>query len=514
MKVVNSNEMREIDRYTIDNIGIPGIVLMENAAMAVVSETIQLIRKCKKIVICCGIGNNGGDGFAIARILKCNNIDVSIVIIGDTSKIKGDAKINYDIARKLDINIFEYSSEEKQQNVENILENSDVIFDSIFGTGLCREITGKYLEIINIINKVNAYKIAVDIPSGLNANTGHVLGACILADKTISFCLPKVGLLLYPGLGYVGDLIIADIGIPNRSLERIESNISIMDDYNFRNFMPKRKAMSHKGTYGKILVIAGTEKMAGAAVMTTLASYRTGAGLVKTFIEESISSIITTCVPEAIIETYTRNGNNLLEEDKNKLLDNLKWADTIAIGPGLSNDDITREMLEIIINNYDKKIVIDADGINVLAKDLDILNKRKSEIVITPHIGEMSRLTKYSISDITNNTINIAREFSEKYGVTCVLKSSRTITASKKGIVNINIYGNSGMATAGSGDVLTGIIVSLIAQGMNPFDGAILGVYIHSKAGDKAKEEVGEYALIANDIINSIPYVMKLGYNE
>ncbi|GMQ56862.1 NAD(P)H-hydrate dehydratase [Vallitalea sediminicola] len=514
MKVVKSYEMKEIDRYTIEEIGIPGIVLMENAAMSVVSETIQILKGSRHVVICCGIGNNGGDGFAIGRILSCNNIKATIIIIGDSSKIKGDAKINYDIARKLDIDIYEYKTEKQRSEIKKLINDCDVIYDAIFGTGLCREITGQYLEVINMMNSTNAYKVAVDIPSGVNADNGQILGTSVCADKTVTFCLPKVGLLLYPGANYVGDLVVGDIGIPNISVDRINSGTSIMDDNLAKYFMPNRVKMSHKGTYGKVLIIAGTRNMIGAAVMTSLAAYRTGAGLVKSFIEESVSNVITTKVPEAVIDTYNRDNDKLSREDKGKLLEMLKWADTIAIGPGLGNDNITREMLEIVISNFGKTVVIDADGINALSKDVDILNKRNCEVIITPHLGEMSRLTNYDIDEITNNTIKVAQEFSKEYKITCILKSARTIISSPNGMININIYGNSGMATAGSGDVLTGIVVSLLGQGINVSDAAILGVYIHSKAGDRAKDDKGEYGLIANDLIGNIPYVMKSSLSE
>lgn len=514
MKIVTSNQMREIDRYTIEEIGIPGIVLMENAAMSVVSETIDIAKKTTKVVVCCGIGNNGGDGFAIARILKCNNINVSIVLIGEYTKITGDAKINYEIANKLNIEVFHYSNIEDNEKFNGIISKCDLIYDGIFGTGLRRDIEGIYFDAISLINKSHAYKIAVDTPSGIDADNGHIKKIAVYADKTITFCLPKVGLLLFPAAEYVGELVVADIGIPFDSLDRINTNISIMDDFSYRYYMPVRKQMSHKGSYGKILIIAGTRKMIGAAVMSTLAAYRSGAGLVKTFTEDNVSNVISSCVPEAIVETYSRDNDKLLHEDRNKLIDMIKWADTVAIGPGLSNDSITKELLDIVITNCERTVVIDADGINALGKDLDMLNKRKSDIIITPHIGEMARLTNYDISTISNNTLVVAKEFSKEYDVICVLKSARTIVATHNEEVMINIYGNAGMATAGSGDVLTGIIVSLLGQKLEPLNAAKLGVYIHSRAADIAKNKLGEYSLIANDIIENIPYVMKLNTSE
>ena len=514
VKVVSSTGMREIDRYTIEEVGIPGIVLMENASMSVVNETINEIKENQKVVICCGIGNNGGDGFAIGRILKGNNIDVTIVTIGDSRKIKGDAKINYDIAKKLNIPIYEYNSQEKNSDFRSLINNCDIIYDAIFGTGLSRNVTDIYFQAIEAINETNAYKVAVDIPSGVNADNGHIMGTAIDADKTITFCLPKLGLLLFPGTNYVGELVVKDIGIPDLSVRKVDAKTSIMDDDLASHLMPRRVKRSHKGSYGKILVIAGTKKMSGAAVLTSRAAYRAGGGLVKTFIEESISGIITTSIPEAIVETYNRDDDKLTNVDKNKLLEMLLWADTVAIGPGLDNDSISKEILEVVINNFDKNIVIDADGINALSKDISILENKKGNIVLTPHLGEMSRLTNIGIEEISNNTIKIAKDFSQEYKVTCVLKSARTVIALPNGMININIYGNSGMATAGSGDVLTGIIVSMLGQGLDISEAAILGTYIHSKSGDKAKESIGEHGLLANDIIDNIPYVIKSSLDE
>lgn len=508
MKVLKREEMQFVDHFTINQIGIPGIVLMENAAIGVVNE-IKKINSINSVCICCGLGNNGGDGFAIARLLDHLNIDVSIIVIGDIQKINGDARINFNICKKLKLDIINIKGEMSLDICKARLVKSDIVVDAIFGTGLQRPVTGLYYEIIKLMNKINNYKISVDIPSGIDANNGKVQGIAIKANKTVTFCLPKIGLLLYPGHSYIGELIIADIGIPKEAINVVGSKTNIIDEKLYFDYLPKRQSLSHKGTYGKVLVIAGSHKMAGAGILTTKATYRTGAGLVKTFTESAVGHLIINHVPESVIETYNRTNNMLLEEDQYKLINSIKWADVIAIGPGLGNDKITEELLRLVLSNSNKSIIIDADALNVLAQDLEILKTTKAEIVITPHIGEMSRLTKSEVNDILNNTIHYATNFSKTYNVTCVLKSARTITSLPSGETFINIHGNSGMATAGSGDVLTGIIASLMAQGVRPSIAAPLGVYCHSKAGDRAKEIKGEYGLMAHDIIENIPYVMK-----
>ncbi len=509
VKVAKGHEMRDIDRYTIEELKLPGIVLMENAAMAVVSETIGQVRECNRVVICCGVGNNGGDGFAIARILQCNHIQVTIAIIGDYQKIKGDAYTNFQVARNIGIPIVDCHVEEQLADLAQLLRHSDLIYDAIFGTGLSRDISGISKQAIDYINHTNAYTIAIDTPSGVHVDTGQILGCAVRADRTVTFCLPKVGLLLHPGTDYVGELVVADIGIPDRSIQKVNPSIMFMDDHMHKALLPTRKKQSHKGTYGKTLIIAGTSNMAGAAVMTTLAAYRAGTGLVKVFIDEKVSHTIPSCVPEAIVETYSHVGDILSEVDREKLIASLEWADAVALGPGLGNDRITRKMLECVLQHYHKTLVIDADGLGSLAPDATILDSASCEIIITPHLGEMARLTKCSIDEISRDVMGIAQAFSQKYQLTCVLKSARTVVVSPREDICINIYGNAGMATAGSGDVLTGIIVSLIAQGLEPYDGALLGVYLHSKAGDYAKKDLGEYGLMATDIIRHLPDVMK-----
>lgn len=509
MKVAKGHEMRAIDQYTICNLGLPGIVLMENAAMAVVSETINQVREIQHVVICCGVGNNGGDGFAIARILRCNQVDVKLILVGDEGKLSGDARINYQVAKNLGIPMISCETDEDIARTAYTLQEAGLIYDALFGTGLCRKVTGIYEKVIDHMNQSGAYVISIDIPSGIHSDTGQVLGVAVQANRTVTFCLPKIGLLLYPGTDYVGELVVGDIGIPDLAVEAINPSIMFMDDYMYKALLPARYKYSHKGTYGKTLIIAGTTHMAGAAVMTALAAYRGGTGLVKVFIEEEAALTIPNCIPEAIIGTYSRKGERLTPEDLGKLEEELAWADAVAIGPGLGNDAITRELLEGVLEHYEKTVVIDADGINALASDLTILDKAKCQVILTPHLGEMARLQQCSITHIADDLIGVAEAFSQKHGVVCVLKSARTIISMPQRETCVNIYGNSGMATAGSGDVLTGIIVSMLAQGMAPYESALLGVYLHSKAGDRAKHILGEYSLMATDLIRYLPEVMK-----
>jgi NAD(P)H-hydrate epimerase len=509
MIVVNSEEMRQIDNTTIEQVGIPGIVLMENAAKSVVNEMMKdKTIFNKKVLVVCGIGNNGGDGFAISRMLNHYSIDCDTIIIGNTDKLANDAKINYDIIKKLNANIIEINSSESFNEYENYFLNYDIIVDAIFGIGCNREIKNVYYDTINVINNSNKYIYSVDIPSGINSDNGKVMGVAIKANKTITFCLPKIGILIQPGATYCGELIITDIGIPKTVINSIkEFNIQAIENNIVRN-IPKRSSISHKGSYGRVLIIAGSKNMTGAAILSSLSSYKTGCGIVKVLTEEesNISSIISQ-VPECIVETYNKNSGDFNRELV-KINQSLEWADVLVIGPGMGNNKYTKQIVNHCLKIDDKKIIIDADGLNAICDDLKYLENSKSSIIITPHIGEMSRLTRCDSKLILQDSIGISEEFSKKYNVITILKSSKTIITLPEGKIFINTIGNNGMATAGSGDVLTGIIGSLLAQSNDSMLSAVLGVYIHSRAGDIASNAKGTYSLLARDIIDHIHNVM------
>lgn len=504
MITVNGKEMKKIDQLAIHEIGIPSIVLMENAAQAFVDELYKEPNlDGHSFVIFCGLGNNGGDGFAIARKLKQKSQDVYVAIIGDHNKIKGDAKINYDILIKLDVFPESITTDMELEKFFNKLPKQSIFIDAIFGIGCEKNIGGIHLRVIDRMNHLDQKVYAVDMPSGVNANNGQIMGIAVKAYKTITFCLPKIGLFLYPGASYTGDVIVVDIGIPDQVWLKQSINCEIIDTQ-YKELLPSRCDLSHKGTFGKVLIIAGSKYMMGAALLSAKAAYRSGCGIVKILTEAGYESVVFSSLPEAIVETYHRDE----AFNEQQIRDAIKWSDAVLIGPGMTDDLYTEKILSIVLTHENKKTIIDADGLNVLSRHFKLLPLNHSNIIVTPHIGEMSRLTGYSKEAILENPVEFCLAFSQKHQVVTVLKSARTVIAQEEQLF-INTLGNNGMATAGSGDVLSGIIVSLLAQTGKVLKSAVLGVYIHSQAGDYMKEEIGLASLVAGDIIEGISLVMR-----
>lgn len=494
--ILNSSEMKQCDKNTIEYFGVPSMVLMERAALAVFEEIKRIFpKKNEKILVLCGMGNNGGDGFAIARLLHLANYKVEILFPMDITKMTEECHRQYDIIKKYDISIYESLSE----------FSYDVIVDSLFGIGLCRPIQGKLAKIIDACNQTDAFRIAVDIPSGISADTGEILGMAFKANLTISFGFGKIGQFLYPGAQYCGTLVVADIGIDKNSLLGYIPNGSILTATDILQMLPKRIQYSNKGSYGKVVIIAGSKNMAGAAYLAAKAAYYAGCGLVRILTAEENRSILLTKLPEAIITTYSNKG--LSEEN---IIECLDWADSILIGPGIGTGAIAEKLLETVLKKRHKPLILDADALNIISKKQEWMTYLNEDCIITPHLGEMSRLTGMPIEKIQKNLIMTANEYAVKHGITCVLKDARTIVAKPDGTYYINITGNNGMATGGSGDVLAGLLTGILAQ---VSEGkrqniASLVCYIHGMAGDKAKDKKGAYSMIASDILEEIPTVL------
>lgn len=504
--IVDSKKMKQIDIYTMENIGVPSLVLMERAAMEVAAVMKQIIKKEDRILVVCGPGNNGADGVAAGRILFLQGFTVAILLTFDRDKCSKEMQTQLKIAENLGMEI---------DNSINIGEYN-IIVDAIFGIGLSKPVAGRYADVVNDINKRNHNHMvfSVDIPSGISADSGKVLGTAVKADYTVTFGYLKQGLILYPGALYCGDITVSDIGFPDKALKAVNPDAFYFtaDDL---SRLPHRKSDGHKGTFGKVLVIAGSTGMAGAAYLSAKAAYRTGAGLVKVLTAEENRNIIQTLLPEALFASY--------DNDYDQVLSAIDWADVLVIGPGLGLGDKSRNLLSFVINviNKNKKpVVADADAINILAEEfkrdnlsvkerIDKLENMLPEgSVLTPHPLELSRLLGIPAADVTDNVIDIVNQCFYNSKLIYVLKSARTIVTGP-GMKYINVSGNNGMATAGSGDVLTGIIAALLAQGLGSYDAACLAVYIHGLAGDAAAEKLGVYSMTAGDIADSISDVLK-----
>lgn len=495
MKIVTAQRMREVDKFCIENLGIPSIVLMENAALKVLNNIET--EKHNSFTVICGTGNNGGDGLALARHLFILGKDLSIFIIGKEDSLSKDCKANYEILLNMNLSINFIRSLEDVEKLRKAIKEKEVTVDALFGTGLSREIKGVHEEVIRAINDLSSYTVAVDIPSGLNSDSGEVLGCCVTANKTISFQFYKKGFLKYGAEKYTGEIIIENIGIPDFLEDKFSIDDFILDKNKVKKLIPMREKYLHKGDLGRVSIVAGSVGFTGAAFISTQSAVKSGAGLVTLCCPESIQDILSIKLVEAMTVSF---------KNKDKLNEVLGKSDVIAVGPGMGDNEGTFKIVTDIIRHTDCPIVIDADGINILKNNLDILREKNNKIVLTPHLGEMSRITGISIDKIEKNRIEIARLFSREYDVILLLKGYNTVITDGKTVV-INTTGNSAMASGGMGDSLTGIIASFIAQGFEPFKAAYLGAYVHGYCGDRLSES--KFSVTATDIIEIIPLAIK-----
>lgn len=498
---VTAQQMKEIDQNTINGIGIPSMVLMERAALAVAetAEEMAVSRgsgKKARILVLCGTGNNGADGVAAGRILQGRGYKVCLLFAGNPEHDSVEMKAQKQIAEKLDL---------MQMSAETYEETPcDIILDALFGIGLGREITGEYRNVLERMERIReqyeAGVIAVDTPSGIHGTTGEIMGIALAADVTVTFGYPKTGLLFYPGKQYVGELKIADIGFPDASLLKSgwEARLLTREDL---TWMPRRRPDGNKGTFGKVLVIAGSRGMSGAAYFSALAAYRTGAGLVKILTVPENRQILQTQLPEAIVSCYDPEEESAMQ---NMVEEACAWADVIAAGPGIGQEPHTEYLMETVLSDAYVPVVLDADGLNCVAAHPYLTRYFTENIILTPHMGEMSRLTSVPVADLKKDPLGEARAYSARYGAVCVLKDAVTVITDKEGSAWINQSGCSAMAKGGSGDVLTGVIAGLLARGMECTEAAAFGVYLHGLAGERAADKFGENGVLAVNLADSL----------
>jgi len=512
MKIVNSDIMKELDRKTIQEHGIPGETLMERAGegvfMAIKKNFSEEISR--GVTIVCGKGNNGGDGFVVGRLLLQDNIRVNTFILGCKEDIKGDARLNLDRLIKLNAHIIEVSSGDDLRKNAGIMEKSGLIVDAIFGTGLGSGVTGIHRDAIEFINSLGKPVVSIDIPSGLSSDTGKILGSAVNADLTVTMGLPKLGQFLGSGIDNVGDLTVVDIGIPFTLVDSVSFPYTLLDESELSGLFPRRRKGSHKGDFGHLLILAGSVGKTGAAALTAMAAVRTGAGLVTIGVPESIYPIIASRLNEAMPEPLPETGAGTLSSRADKRIKELlEGKDALAVGPGLSTHSDTKKLLLNLVEKAEIPMVVDADGVNNLSGSLRSLGKAKAARILTPHPGEMARLIKSTNRKVQEDRIRTARDFAKEHGVVLVLKGARTIIADPKGNISINSSGNPGMASGGMGDVLTGMIGSLLAQGFSPYDAARAGVFLHGWAADRVADELGEAGMSASDLLEKIPLGIK-----
>lgn len=497
--VMNAHQMREVDKYMINTLQIPSLVLMENAAMGAARLVMEKKPDPCVVHVFCGTGNNGGDGLACARILLARGYDAYVVIVGDARRLSEDAKSNYAFFEHFPDRVLTVAA------IEDLyawrVPKAEVIVDALFGTGLAREVLGVQADVIASMNSASALRVSIDIPSGIDTDTGRVLGTAVHADCTATFQYPKVGHYLYPGREYTGELRVVPIGIDKGIEDVVDSRMSVYESNDPDIMVPVRNPDSNKGTYGKLLLIAGSRGMAGAAVMCARAAYAAGSGLVTVAAPWAVVDTMQSAVPEATCELLPEEEGMVYSGSIDAILQASDGRSAIAVGPGLGAGRGLKSVISEILTTYDVCRVVDADALNALDKDLKVLAHIRGEVVFTPHPLEFARLLGTEVHSVLEHPLELATAFAQKCHVTLVLKGATTIIANPDGEVTFVAAGSPGMAKGGSGDVLTGTIGGLAAQGVPGYEAAVLGVYLCAMAGEAAASRKGEYSATPEDTI-------------
>jgi NAD(P)H-hydrate epimerase len=507
MKTVTTRQMKNIDRRTIEQAQVPGLQLMERAGRGAAQVALDLLGDPdgKMVVHFCGRGNNGGDGFVVARLLAEAGARPVVYLVGRIDEVKGEARENLERLQKMDIEIAEVKALEDVADPEK----ADLVVDALLGTGLSGPVRGLMADLIGLINRAGPAVLSVDIPSGLEADSGRILGCAVRADHTVTMAFPKQGFYFSPGRELVGALSTVDIGIPDWAAEREKLQVETLDKSEMARLIPSRAADAYKGSFGRVLVVAGSVGMTGAAALTSMAALRSGAGMVMLGLPESLNDIAEIKLTEVMTAPLPETENRSLSTAAlNRIEELLSWADVVALGPGLSMHSETIALVRQLLPRMKHPTVVDADGLNAIAEDSSLLSTVQAPLVITPHAGELARLSGIDIPGEAPDRIQAVRSLAERYGLICVFKGAPTLIAEPQGALYINTTGNPGMATAGVGDVLTGMIAGFLAQGCSPLDAARLGVFLHGLAGDVAVEERGEWSLVAGDLLDAIDEAM------
>ncbi|UFS70890.1 NAD(P)H-hydrate dehydratase [Geomonas sp. RF6] len=504
MKVVTGETMQGIDRKAIHEVGIPGSTLMEGAGSACADAIMQHYGRGsrKRVLIVAGKGNNGGDGYVVARLLRKGGWEAQVLVLATAEAITGDAAANLALLEGRDV-IF---APEGAGSYRGLFDRATLLVDALLGTGVKSEVAGVYAEAIAMMNEAKVPVVSVDIPSGVDAATGRILGTAVRADLTVTFALPKLGNILHPGAELCGALHVADIGIPEELLEEAPG-VELVDFDSAARLVRPRTPLAHKGSCGHVLIIAGSTGKTGAAAMAANAAVRTGSGLVTLAIPASLNPVLEAKTTEAMTVPVDDRGRGFLPAGALPTL--LRFAegrDAVAVGPGIGAARSTFYLVHTLVEALPLPLVLDADALNALALAPELLLKRRGAVtVLTPHPGEMARLIRGTIADVERDRLGVARDFAVRYGVHLVLKGSGSVVAAPDGSVSINGSGNAGMASGGMGDVLTGLLVSLLGQGYPPFQACQLGVFLHGYAADLIARERGMAGMKATEVQESLP---------
>jgi NAD(P)H-hydrate epimerase len=507
MRILTADQMREADRRTIEDIGIPSLVLMENAGRQVVAAMESFFQDLsdRRVAIVGGTGNNGGDGFVVARTLHQRGVDVSVFVVGQVSEIKGDARINLEILGRLGITVVEVADEGQWELHFSEISGHDLIVDALFGTGLKSALSGIYETVIADINASAIPVVAVDLPSGLSADTSDLIGDCIEATVTVTLGAPKLPLILPPAEEKSGEVVIADIGIPAGVFDGLEGpRVELMTRDHIRTLITPRAADAHKGDFGRVLIVAGSRGKTGAAVLAAEGALRSGAGLVTVASPRCCTPIVAAHSPEYMTESLEETIDGTVDFAASDYVLALS-ADVMAVGPGLGRGQAVGTFVRELLDKSEIPLVLDADALNAVADEpASLVGRDGRDVIITPHPGEMARLVGCSVDDVQADRLGIALDFARSHRVYVVLKGYRTLVATPDGKVFVNPTGSPGMATGGTGDVLAGMLAAWLAQILDAEAACRLAVYLHGAAGELADADEGEVSMIAGDLVNHI----------
>ena len=509
MDLVTAAQMRELDRLTIQS-GTPGHILMERAGQGATDALLKtfapiLANKKKPVLVVAGKGNNGGDGFVIARLLKKQGVACEVFLLAERSAVSGDAGRNLQAFVRMRGRVTEISQEDQLALVQDKLSRCGLVVDALFGTGLNAPVRGQAAALIERVNASGLPVVAVDIPSGLDADRGQVLGTAIRATLTATFGYAKLGQVVYPGADYVGRLVVVDIGIAAEAVAAVQPTMGLLVPEEVGRLIHERRPEAHKGDFGHLLALAGARGKSGAALLCASAALRAGTGLVTLGGPESLLPVFSSVLLEAMTQPLPERADGSLRVAPKALKQALQGRTAVAFGPGIGVSADTIKLTQWLLRESQLPLLIDADGLNCLATEPAMLHSASGPVILTPHPGEMARLAKTTNAEVQANRVDTARIFATQYGCYVVLKGARTVIASPDGRLWINATGNPGMASGGMGDVLAGVIGGLSAQGYAPLDACRLGVWVHGYAGDRAAQEIGPVGLLAGDVIAQLP---------
>ena len=502
MKVISADMMRDMDRVAIEERGIPSLDLMEAAGAGVAERVIDLLgdSRGRNVSIFCGKGNNGGDGFVVARYLAEADVLVKVFLLEEPKNLTTDAAVNFEKLPEK-VTVIRITRDDDLSEIAAQLPKEDIIIDALLGTGISGPVKDEYTRIIELINSSGAHIVSVDIPSGVEGNTGQIGNVAVWADHTVTLAMPKFGLYLQPGSEYTGTISVVDIGIPDDVIKSFPLNCDILDFSEAKKLLPPRKGISHKGDYGRVLVIGGSRGMAGAMALASESAMRVGCGMVVAASPINAQETLAVKLTEVMTLPLFENSDGTLVPDAvEQLKERLDWADVVAIGPGFGLNADTIGFMGKFLDVCQLPMIVDADGIKCIAPFKDKLTRNDRTVIITPHPGELAYFLGIKQDKILDSYFHMTLDAAKNHGIVVHMKVHRSVTAHPDGRATINITGNSGMASAGSGDVLTGIIAGLLAQGADPYDATRLGAFLHGLSGDMAARELTEYSMIAGDI--------------